>query len=190
MKFFTLMAQLVRANVEAGRRLSPEEFIAHQERKIELLQRAMFHRTIGGLSVAWAMVEILLDYSNVFIINTLHTKETQLPISLKPKLAFYKKHFQNSPELAPFRDRALAIIDDANKLKETRHDIIHGLAIKKAPEGIKRMVRLDYVGKRLVEMPKDYTLDQIMDKTEEIAELATRLTAVLSEAIKLKLGKD
>ena len=93
------MVEMFKANVEAGHWLSRTGFITHQERKIDAGQQAIFHRAIGALSVTWGKVEILLDYSNQFFIVTFEIGETQLPVSLKPKLAFFKKHFDRVPRL-------------------------------------------------------------------------------------------
>jgi hypothetical protein len=111
MNFFTVAIQMFKANTEAGRRLSIDEFKAHTEKKIDRPERALFFRLVGGLSVAWAQVEILLDYSNLLIITAFETKETRLPISLKAKTAFFRKYFQTIPELTPYRDRAAMILD-------------------------------------------------------------------------------
>ncbi|MEA2920198.1 MAG: hypothetical protein QOF07_161 [Bradyrhizobium sp.] len=69
MNYFRLIYRIFLAVNEQGRRLTFEEFLAHEERKIEQAETAMLRRAIGNLAVAWATVEILLDYANYFLIN-------------------------------------------------------------------------------------------------------------------------
>ncbi|WP_439924822.1 hypothetical protein [Nitrobacter sp. JJSN] len=147
-------------------------------------EKKLFYRAIGLVSVSWCQIEILFDYANLFLINTYDMKETQLPIALKPKIAFFRKHFQTIPELDPFKDRAMAIVERANILKEARHDIIHGYAAKLVSvDDDRRFVRHDYRGKRIAEKTKSYSLDQIIQKSEEMGELVDLMVALLRQTI-------
>jgi hypothetical protein len=147
-------------------------------------EKKLFYRAIGMVSVGWCRVEILFDYANLFLINSYEVKETQLPVSLKPKIAFFKKHFQNISELAPFKDQAMTIVERANILKEARHDIIHGYAEKLVSvDETRRFVRHDYRGKRIAEKKKSYSLDQIIQKSEETLELIDLMIALLKQVI-------
>ncbi|WP_425987980.1 hypothetical protein [Afipia sp. DC4300-2b1] len=184
MNYFRLMGKVWRATMEAKRYLTLDEFIAHEEKKLAKEEQNFFYKTIALLSICWAQIEVVLDYSNLFIITAFDTSETQLPISLKPKIAFFKKHFKEIPELEEYRERALKLVERINNLKETRHDIIHGVAVKEVTKGIRQFIRHDYKGKSLIQMPKNYTLDQMTVKVEEIADLTGDLVEFLLEILR------
>jgi hypothetical protein len=188
MNFFRIVSGIFRASVELGRAPKFDEWIQYEYRQVEKSERRMFHRTIANLVIAWAQVEVTLDYSNLFLITNFETKEMDLPVSLKAKIAFFRKYFR-VPELESYSERAVGIADKINSLKETRHDIVHGHAEKLTPEGLRRFIRFDYKGRELVERPKDYTLNQIITASEEITDLAVSMVAFLREVVETNRGE-
>jgi hypothetical protein len=164
MNYFRLLKMLIGASRELGHVASLDELIALEQEKTERRERRVFYITIGHMSVAWGQVEVLLDYANLFLMTWFDIEEAHLPISLKPKIAFFRKYFRTLPELEPYRERAATIVDKANTLKEVRHDIIHGQAEKLTPEGLRRFIRFEYKGKELINKPKNYSLEQISGK--------------------------
>lgn len=183
MKYFSLIAKMFKANLEAKRILTIDEFLAHEQAKIDSYERNLFLRAVANLSIGWAQVEILLDYANFFLINEFEVSVEQLPNSLRSKIAFFKQQFREVSKLRPFADRAHNIVERANILKETRHDIIHGIAERQARDGIRQFIRHSYKGKRLIEQKRSYTLDQILKKNEEIADLAEDMVLLLKEVV-------
>lgn len=185
MIYFQMVWLALKASYQRRRLLGPKEIISLLKALSLQEERKLFYRAVGVVSVSWGQIEILFDYANLYLINTYETKEAQLPIALKPKIAFFRKHFQTIPELAPFKDQAMAIVEKTNILKEARHDIIHGLADKLVSAGNARsFIRHDYRGKRLVEKTKVYSLNQIIDKSEEIGDLIDLMVALLRQVIK------
>lgn len=82
-----------------------------------------------------------------------------------------------------YRDRATSLVERINGLKEARHDIVHGLAERKAKEGLSKIVRHDYKGKELVEQSKNYSLDQVISINEDIVGLAKDMVVFLKETV-------
>lgn len=178
-----LAALVFRRGMEARRPLTEAELESIKNEWQSAAERPQLARAIGNIAIGWARVEILYDYANAFIISRPTCEETTLPIPLKPKLAFFRKHFETMPELSPFREQAESLLARTNKLKVVRHDVVHGIAGKRLPNGIRSIQRIEYRGKRLGEYRTDYTLRQIVDAAEAIAELASDMTAFLSAVI-------
>jgi hypothetical protein len=189
MNIFRIFYGVFRASMHLRRRARLNEFIDHEWMLIDKEQRRMFIHSVGLISIGWAHIETLLDYGNYFILGNFETQETQLPVSLKPKIAFFRKHFQAIPELEPYRDRAMVLVERINNLKEARHDVVHGMAQSKVREGLQEIIRLDYQGKRLIERSKKYSLDQVIETTIKIAELGDELTSFLREVAGARIGE-
>jgi hypothetical protein len=128
---------------------------------VVLDETKILFQSIGALSVAWAQVETLLDYFNGVLILHKSNPELELPKSLKPKIGFFRNAFDRTPELAPFRERAVKIVSELNRLKTIRHDAIHGVAFERMPVGTHKVTRLIYKGKDITQMHTTYSLPDI-----------------------------
>jgi hypothetical protein len=126
MHIFHLIKAMYRATREKGSRITQNELTQYLERELEKTEHNHFLLLIGKMAVSWAWFELVIDKSNGFIIATFEPNDAQFPVSLRSKLAFYRKQFGEQPLLEPYRNRALAIVERAHLLKEIRHDIIHG----------------------------------------------------------------
>lgn len=132
------------------------------------------HRTkaIGLLTILWAQVEIALDVTNGILILDKRIQDTELPRSLNPKIKFFRKNIAKIPELAPFVEETLRLAGELNRIKDVRHDAVHGVAIEKLSAMIRKVLRVKYDGKDLKIEYTEYGLDD--------------LTKVLNDTIKLK----
>ncbi|MGM4887535.1 hypothetical protein [Tardiphaga sp. 11_C7_N12_6] len=189
MGVFRQLGKLLRASFEAGKALSIDEYIEIETERQKNAEKKIFYRAIGQLTLGWGYVEHLFDLTNAIIITRFETNENELPRSLKPKISFYRRSFLKLPELSPFKEQAIKIADEANRLKEIRHDIIHGQAEKLTPDGLRHFIRQHHRGKELIETSVSYTLDQIIQANEEIGKLALSMTALVEEATPLFLNK-
>jgi len=171
----------LQASWEMKRPTSIRSYIALKKRESDEVQELGFDRAVAHISIGWAYIEIIFDYTNLFIINTFATDETQIPISLKAKIAFFKKHFRTMPELQSYQQRAFAIVDEANRLKVARHDIVHGLAIKETPAGVRRYLRHDYRGKKLIKQTKEYSWLEAGKTASDMFALGKSMVALLRE---------
>jgi hypothetical protein len=171
------------------RPVSIDRFSEIIEAQAAEVEERTFDKIIAHIFRGWAYLEITFDYTNLFIINSFATDETRLPVSLKAKIAFYKRHFREVPNLQPYQDRALAIVEAANRLKVARHDIIHGIAIRETPTNIRRYLRHDYRGKKLIKQTKVYSLDEAKKTSSEMFALAKLNLALLREIGGTNLSK-
>ena len=179
--WWIIATRTLKASWEMKRPTSISSYVALKNRQAADLQEIGFDRAVAHLSRGWAYVEIMFDYTNLFIINTSATRETQIPISLKAKISFFKKHFRTMPELQSYQHRAFAIVDEANRLKLARHDIVHGLALKEAPPGVRRYLRHDYRGKKLIKQTKEYSWIEAGKIASEMFTLGKSMIALLRE---------
>jgi len=178
----------MKATYKAGRPLTEDELNEIAFAPIRKKENETYYYLVGMLAVVWAHVEVCLDLLNVIILHEATTKETQLPSLLGRKIKFLRKHFQNIPELISLRDDALGLFDKVDQLKEVRHDIIHGTAEARLPEGERKIIRNDYRGMKLVERHKIYSLREITVATEAMTDLAG-LLIILGRAT-MKAFKD
>ena len=85
---------------------------------------------IGKLSIQWAAMELQLDR----VIEVIHRNggaeevQSQLPVSLKPKLQYLRKSRFLFDE--KWHDGILRFCEDTHRLKTLRTDLIHGVAHK------------------------------------------------------------
>ena len=190
MRRLQVFGKLFRASLRAGKALSIDEYIKSELERHAAHEKKIFYRAIGNLSIGWGYVEHLFDLTNVVIITRFETGESELPRSLKPKISFYRKSFVKIPELIPFKEQALKITEEASRLKEIRHDIIHGQAQNLTPDGLRQFNRQQHRGKQLIETSKSYSMDQILQANDEIAELAKSMIALVVEAKSVFLSED
>jgi hypothetical protein len=97
----------LRVSWEMRRPISLASYLEHTEKEIAETHQRTLDRLVPHLFFGWAFVEIMLDYTNLYIINNFETNENHLPISLKAKIAFYKKHFLTIGALQTHQERAL-----------------------------------------------------------------------------------
>jgi hypothetical protein len=173
--------QTLKASWRMKRPTSIGSYVSAKEKETAEIEERGLNHSIAHISAGWAYIEIMFDYTNLYIINTFATDETQLPVSLKPKIAFYKKHFRTIPKLHNYQIRASEIVDWANRLKVARHDVVHGLAVREAPAGFRRYLRHDYRGKRLVKQTKEYSYDDVSKISLEMFALGRSMAALLRE---------
>ncbi|MEA2920199.1 MAG: hypothetical protein QOF07_162 [Bradyrhizobium sp.] len=88
----------------------------------------------------------------------------------------------SSPELSQYHERAREISELVNSLKEVRHDIVHGIAERQTPDGLRNFVRLDYRGKNLIQKRQAYGVEDIIQKVSEITLLSGRIATLVTEA--------
>lgn len=190
MKRLQFFRKLFLASLKAGRALTIDEYIKNELERQSVQEKKIFYRAIGHLSIGWGYVEHLFDLTNVVVITRFNTGESELPRSLKPKIAFYRKSFVSIPELNSFKEQALKITQEASRLKEIRHDIIHGQAQQLTPDGLRHFNRQQHRGKQLIETSVSYSMDQILQANDEIGELAKSMIALVIEAKSVFLSEQ
>jgi hypothetical protein len=178
---FRFLVLVAKKSYQLRRRLTEEEEYELQAEAVN--ERGLLAELIGSLAIYWARVEVALDYANAVLIQHSAVKEARLPVSLKRKIGFFRKSFVEIPALAPFQTRAFEIVAEINRLKEIRHDIVHGIARNRMPGGIRQFVRHRYRGKEFEAETKTYPLRAIMAAYREAGELALRLLELTQELI-------
>jgi hypothetical protein len=142
-------------------------------------------QAIGILTITWARIEYAIDLCNLFLIRSEKIAETQLPRPLNAKISLFKRGFKESR----FEKTATEIVDKLQRLKNTRHDIIHGTA-KILPEGGRRIQRFAYDDTQIGQSEKDYKFTDILEAIREMLELKQTLHALLSDIERLFLSNE
>jgi hypothetical protein len=132
---------------------------------------------IGGFTVSWAAVELVMDRTNELIIGFAGGSAIgdQVPVSLKPKIAFYRKAHQQLETLAPFSAAGVDLAQRVADMTETRHDMIHGFAVGELTDGKLKVLRHTFVGARVFQRAKAYSTRDIVRLASKAATLATDL---------------
>ncbi|MCC6948576.1 MAG: hypothetical protein IT539_12480 [Bradyrhizobiaceae bacterium] len=133
-----------------------------------------FYLVVGKITVNWAHIEFQLDAANIALIRAGKTKERQLPKSLEPKIAHFEKGVLKHPDLDEFRARGEPIIAELHRLKEVRHDLIHGTSTKITEEG-RNFSRFVYRDKPSEMKFRNYKFEELHTHLQEMVRLRTEL---------------
>ena len=102
---------------------------------------------MGFITTQWALIEFIIDTCVAIIYNEYDgnnkTSNKQIPRSLIKKIPFFRKCLREIPELKPFLNDGLQLIDRINILSKQRHDIIHSAISRINPKSID-LSKLDY----------------------------------------------
>jgi hypothetical protein len=132
---------------------------------------------IGAITIAWAKLERAMDLCNRLILHKLGGKAIQadMPVSLKAKIDFFKKAHGRLSALASVKRRGATIAAEIKRLKERRHDCIHGYAASVESDGTRIMRRTVYDGDQIDSQNTPYSPDQMLGLFEDIS----RITSIL-----------
>ncbi len=145
--------------------------------------RAAFAREIGNMVTTWAWIEYLLDHINYRILHRGEGYRIQkdIPISLNPKIAFFRKSFERLPVLSGLKDRALMIVTRLDDLKKQRHDLIHGSIRRLYPSGVGKIARITYDGPLIIGSEITYRLKDVIEITKEMRQLGRELRSFAND---------
>jgi len=171
-----------------------DQLIALSIQKTKLFEsnNKLFFHIIGLITVTWAHIEHRVDLVNAISITRANGAKlaARLPLSLKPKLALFKRSFDRLDKLAKFKQRGLEIHDELMNLREFRHDFAHGIASEKLPSPREReIIRHSYHGAKLLQQTRIYSLKEMVEQLERMTEIAKTLTQLLID-IDAVLPKD
>lgn len=84
--------------------------------------------SVGFLTILWARMEGTLDLINRMLFYHAGGQELEdrLPLALDRKLTFMRLCHRDLPQLEAIRASGLHLVDEVHRLKQQRHDIIHG----------------------------------------------------------------
>jgi hypothetical protein len=162
---------LVRKAFELRRPLTQPEIQAVVGEVLE--EAKILLAAVGGVVVTWAEVELHLDFINGVLVMQEPNAKLKLPKPLQLRIAFFKEALERVPQLAHIRPSK--IVDELNRLKEVRHDIVHGVAIEKLPDGARKFLRLDFAGKDINQQHANYNLAGILAAANEMRALQGHL---------------
>ena len=85
---------------------------------------------IGLITVTWARLEGSIDVCNDLAFGRGgNLVEKHLPKSMTRKLRFMRRCHNELPALCGVKDRADALVESINALRQRRNDLIHGVAM-------------------------------------------------------------
>lgn len=133
---------------------------------------------IGVTSVNWGQVEFGLDSFVMAAFRTDRLGERRAPASLSVKIRFLRRCFSDHPSFIPYAPAGLAILDEVQRLKEKRHDLIHGLVIGVNGAGGIGFLRTRYGDEHDFQQPT-YSIKQIVQLNREIRALADSMVPMV-----------
>ena len=171
----------VKKAFQLGRRLTEAEM--HEAAAQAINEAQVLASLVGAITITWAQVELNLDVINGILIGRGELNDRELPVSLKPKIAFFKKAFVKVAEVAHLDERALLIVAELNRLKLIRHDIIHGVAMDRTQIGARKFIRVEYRGADLVFRHQDYKFPAITEALADMVKLKGNLFALFRDTL-------
>lgn len=162
------------------RRLGPQDFL---EASFAInapggdAENAGYIYAVGAITVNWASIELCLDVCNTLLIHHNKTPATRTPQNLGAKLRVFRNAFQGEPTLTRMAESAADLISEIERLREIRHDIIHGIVIAKSEAGERSFHRFTFtknIGERRIQ---NYTFEQILNHLQEMLHLRGRIIA-------------
>ena len=136
---------------------------------------------IGWATVAWAHLEILLDFANWSVVHHLQKREP-FPVALGRKLNLFRRAHNQIAALDPLKANALALADDIGALSVKRNDMIHGRALNDLSDDVIKVYR-HVVPKGLADnhlvfaQRRAYTSQEFSGLASEMFDLAHRMAA-------------
>lgn len=140
----------------------------------EAIKHSMFLMALGSVTLSWSALEIYLDAITLIIHKNIngHTIEKDAPTSLKRRKEFIKKCLKNIPEISKYHFEIKELIGDVDRLKEKRHDLIHG-AITSQNYEKNTLIGLARIVNSKVEIKEySYTTKDIEALSDEISDVA------------------
>lgn len=113
-----------------------------------------FYSLAGLIITTWGRVEYYLDWINIYSIGWGQTKDKQLQKSLDPKIRAFIRVFRDNQNLSELKERAEKLFDEINRLKEVRHDFVHGRFFDAVEENGREFARFTYSDQELGEQKK------------------------------------
>jgi hypothetical protein len=146
------------------------------------------YMTVGQLAVNWSLLEFSMDTVIATIFHEAGGKdvEKKLPLHLADKLSFLKRSLE-LPALARYSARGRELLDDVERLKDTRHHIIHGYFSAYSEAGhIITFVRLSLEEDKRMHIvhERGYTAVQLLARGKEAGDIAHRFKNFCLELIK------
>jgi hypothetical protein len=154
-----------------------------------------YFEALGRFTFSWPYAETGLDLCGLVIFQGFGGKtiENELPRSLGRKIKYLTKAFKTLPLLFPFSDEALPLMAHLSALKETRHDLIHGIHYGSVFGSEQNVTRIQLTPDNAYGMHKLIETDKIIALTQETLELGKAFIALslkLSDSISARDSKD
>jgi hypothetical protein len=151
-----------------------------------------FFAAIGWHTVAWAFVENGLE----FLVIAIHelggkTIEREAPWSLERKIKYLRRCFWRLAILAPYRERAIALLEHVKSASDNRHDIIHGTFTEHIfGSGEAKMIRLlrTKTGERVAK-PFTLSTERVLQAATHAQDIGSALLTMAGEIIELLAEK-
>jgi hypothetical protein len=140
---------------------------------VEQLQSAHLIIGVGSIAIYWAGVEAGLDYANYFILHAVPggaALASELPRAFDRKLELFERAHDRLTALAPYRKRGNEIASEAKRLKDHRHDFVHGVALQLT--GAIRYRRLILKADRINRVERSYDARRVDSLAQEIRTLS------------------
>jgi len=147
-----------------------------------------FCSAIGFIEVNWAMMEQQLDGWVQLVFVTLENgkRKKHLPRGFGKKSEYLREAFNSIPELRPFSEDAISVLDRADGHADMRHDMTHAVITHMIPKNGKYELVNKKVQRDGSHVSKDVVFDvrgfpMLSEDLVDLAKDAIHLSARLQE---------
>ncbi len=132
-------------------------------------ENSAYFQCVGQITAGWASLEYQLDWTNkLFMLFGGDAIEAHLPVSLKPKVRFFRKCHIQLPALRDYSQDGLTIAGRISGLQDRRHDVIHGVALSALSNLDYTIFRNVYDGADLQDSIKPSSLEDLISLSHDI----------------------
>lgn len=170
-----------------ARRL-PDEIEIREILAEVLNERDLILRSVGGLTITWAELEMFLDYTNgLLALNPVLAgkKFPRTTGALDQKIDFLKDGFGAISELAALGENIPELVIELKRLQTIRNDVVHGVAMERTLVGFRKVMRVRAEGRFLDETYKTYSLAEISYAGVDAVKLQTKLISLFADTLRI-----
>jgi hypothetical protein len=176
-----------------GRKFQQTHRVPNETETAEILAEVLNEsdiilRSVGGLTIAWAEIEVFLDYTNGLLALNPVVAKTRFPRTTAPldqKIEFLKGGFGMLPELAALHEKIPDLITELRRLQTIRNDVVHGVATERTPVGVRKVMRVETEGRFLSETYKTYSLPEIAYAWGDAVKLRDKLITLFADTFRV-----
>jgi len=151
--------------------------VAEDSRQHDL---GVLYMTVGHMVIMWALAEHALDQCIAVVFHACGGKhiDDRIPVSLKRKVKFLRRAFNQLPLLVPRREGALKLLARVTEIAPRRNELVHGALTNVIANDSKfRFAALDYTPHLHRVRAVELDLNNVPSLNHQVIELAADVAA-------------
>jgi hypothetical protein len=182
-RYVRLVWKKVRQTHRAPNETELAEILAQVLNEFDLILRS-----VGGLTIAWAEVDMILDHINGLLAFNPALATKTFPRTTSPldqKIDFLESAFGMIPGLAALREKIPELITELKSIQTIRNDVVHGVALERTPVAVRKVMRVKAKGRSLDQTYKTYQLGEIAYAGVHALELRKKLITLFADSMRI-----